>query len=189
MKLKLTYFFVFLSSCFSIAQEPNQFTVKNQIYDSIISQLTKVKEKNSEINFWIDPQTYQFESIDFDEFGLKLIGNQIINDNNYCLNKLNILCKSKIELDNYELSIIYQKGYDHLYPIQFMIYQPLDSWYGLIYQLNKKKYLKNYQEEFEVKIPVKKLFVQDNQSINQWSIIKLTIDQNFVIKRIQQQNL
>lgn len=175
---------VFNIASLLFGQEINIFTLKHTIYDAIIADCKKDQHPNLEINYWIDAQTIQFEEITFDPYGLKFKSPYEVDEKSYCELKTNVFCTNKITLEMMEIPIIYQNNLDHLYPIQYMIHQPLDAWYILILHLNKKKYLQDYEDEVELKIPLKKLYIKNNHQKTEYYLYTFTLDKNLAVKNM-----
>lgn len=181
--LLATFFVICLS-----AQEKNVFQIKHELYNYIIDDLKKQFAPTVDLEVWLDSQSIQFEEISFDEYGIKLLHPYWVDEQSFCENKIKIYCKEKIDLEMLEIPIIYQPNLEHLYPKYILIHQPIDAWYRLIYQLNKKKYLVDYDEAFELKIPIKQLEVKKQKQVETYLLYTLKLNKRFEIEKATKSN-
>lgn len=176
--MKRVFYLFFLSISFiSEAQEVNPNLVREKLYTLLYNDLSK--DKNVELV--IDPTINKFGSYELNEFGLRLDSVKYVNDLTICTKVSPYKCVSKLEIDRYKILDVYKDGEKEIFPVFYGVYQPIDSWYNLIYYAAVKHFEKNKAFKFQVIMPVRKVWIEDKKMQERMIFYKFWFDETFEV--------
>jgi len=179
------YLFFALSPLFVDSQEINPNLIRGDLYKIIYNDISC--ENN--VQLVVDPTINKFDSYELNEFGLKLDSAKYVNDNSICTKVSPYKCVSKFEIDSYKISDIYKEEKESAFPVFYGVYSPLDSWYNLIYYAAVKHFEKNKEFQFQVILPIRKVWIENKKMKEDMIFYQFWLDEKFEVLKFDKKSL
>ena len=184
--MKCVFYLFFISiSLFVEAQEVNPNVIRGKLYEIIYNDISKEKE----VQLVIDPTVNKFNSYELNEFGLKLDSVKYVNDKTICTKVTPYKCVTKFEIDSYKISDVYKEGKESVFPVFYGVYSPFDSWYNLIYYAAVKHFEKNKTFQFQVILPIRKVWIEKKKMQEDMIFYQFWFDENFEVLKFDKKSL
>lgn len=163
------------------AQTVHPNDIRISIYQQIIKDINSNLPQYPIKQIFLDESVPKYNEVNMTTDGIVLNDPQINLSKQICNYLSLVQCVTSHEINNYQLSKIYQNHLDTEHPDFYGIYSPIDQWHQLILNGIRYQMLNNKPEDTKLYIPVKHQYFFKDRVMEEILMYSIILDKDFKI--------